>query len=175
MVEYVKIPKDRVGVLIGEEGATKRVLENKCGIKLDITSDGSVTVASPEEDGFKEWKALDVVKAIGRGFNPHYALNVLKEDHILLIIDLYDVFKRKESDIQRVKSRVIGEKGKAWRTIELLTNTKMSVYGRTIAIIGLGEDVELAAKAIDLIIGGATHATVYRVLERERSGRKTGL
>jgi ribosomal RNA assembly protein len=174
MVEYVKIPKDRVGVLIGEEGTTKRMLEKRCEVKLDITHDGSVTITSPEEDGLREWKALDVVKAIGRGFNPRFAVAILKEDCVLSIIDLYDIFSRKESDINRVKARVIGEHGKAWQTIELLTNTKMSVYGRTIALIGLEDDVELATRAIDMIIRGSSHPNVYRFLEREGSKRKTG-
>jgi len=175
MVEYVRIPKDRIGALIGENGRSKAMLEKKCGVKLEVGHDGSVTISTPDEDGFAEWKALDVVKAVGRGFNPRLALNVLKEDHVLVIIDLYEILHRKEADLHRVKSRVIGEKGKAWRTMELLTNTKMSVYGRTIALIGLEEDVELASRAIDMIIGGATHATVYRFLEREQSGRRTGL
>jgi len=172
MVEFLKIPKDRVGVLIGEDGKTKRFLEAKCKVKLDIKHEGGVTIASPEEDGVAEWKAVDVVKAVGRGFNPKYAIEILKEDHVLRVMDLYEILRHKESDMHRVKSRVIGEKGKAWRTIELLSDTKMSVYGKTIAIIGLEEDVELASKAIELIIKGATHATVYGFMERERNSKR---
>jgi ribosomal RNA assembly protein len=172
MVEFLKIPKDRVGVLIGKDGKTKRFLEAKCQVKLNVIHEGGVTITSPEEDGVAEWKALDVMKAIGRGFNPKYAIEILQEDHVLRVIDLYEILHHKESDMRRVKSRVIGEKGKAWRAIELLSDTNMSVYGKTIAIIGLDEDVDLASKAIDLIIKGATHATVYRFMEQERSGRR---
>jgi len=175
MAEYVKIPKDRVGVLVGTKGTTKAMLEKRCKIKLDITHDGGVSIASPEEDGLREWKALDVVKAIGRGFNPKYAINLIKEDYVLSVINLYDVLHQRDADVKRVNARIIGEHGKARTTLETLTRTNISVYGRTVAIIGIEEDVELAEKAIQMFIKGAQHATVYRSLEHERKGMKTGL
>jgi ribosomal RNA assembly protein len=175
MPEFVKIPKDRVGVLIGKEGRTKSQFEKKSKVKLKIDSEGGVAINSPDEDGLAEWKAVDAITAIGRGFNPRYAMNLLKEDYVLSVINLYDIFKQNDSDVKRIKSRIIGEGGKAWNTLELLTNTKLTVYGRTVAIIGVEEDVELAEKAIQMIINGSAHPTVYRFLERQRAGRKIGL
>jgi ribosomal RNA assembly protein len=171
MAEYLKVPKDRVGVLVGKDGRTKSMLEKKCKVRLDIGQEGGVSIVSPDEDGYKEWRALGVVKAIGRGFNPKYAIQVLKEGHVLSIINLYDVLNRKDSDLKRVKGRVIGEKGKAWRTIEGLTNTRMAVYGRTIGIIGMEEDVDLCERGIQMIIDGARHQSVYSFLEKEGSKR----
>ena len=170
MAEFLKIPKDRVGVLVGKEGKTKAMLENKCKVKLNIGHEGDVSITSAEKDGYGEWKALSVVKAIGRGFNPKYAILILKEDYVLSIINLYDVLNRKDADVKRVKGRVIGEKGKAWKTIEALTNSKMAVYGRTIGIIGMESDVALCEQAIQMIIDGARHQSVYAFLER--SGNK---
>lgn len=175
MPEFVRIPGDRVGVLIGSDGETKKMLENRCGVKLEITGDGGVTITAKDEDGLKEWKALDIVKAIGRGFNPKYAVALLKEDYALSIIDLYEIFRHKDSDVKRIKARVIGESGKAWRTIEDLTNTKMAVYGRTIAIIGLEDDIALCEHAIDMLIKGAQHQNVYAFLERGGKSRRAGL
>jgi len=175
MAEFVKIPKDRVGVLVGKEGKTKFMIEKKSKIKLDIDREGGVSISSPEEDGLAEWKAVDTIKAIGRGFNPKYAVNLLKEDYVLSVINLFDIFKQRDSDVRRIKARVIGEGGKAWKTLELLSNTKLSVYGRTISIIGSEEDVALAEKAIQMIINGSSHPTVYNFLERERGGRRIGL
>jgi ribosomal RNA assembly protein len=175
MAEYLKIPEDRVGVLVGTKGEMKRLIEEKAGVKLDITHEGAVSIASAEGDGFKEWKAVDVVKAISRGFNPKYALQLLGEDYVLTVINLYDLFHGRESDIARVKARIIGEEGKAWKTIERLTNTRMSVYGRTVAVIGTEEDAELAGKALNMLIDGARHATVYRFLESARKEGRMGL
>jgi len=166
MAEYIKVPKDRIGALVGKGGQTKAMLQKRCKVKLDIGKDGGVSILSPEEDGLKEWKALDIVKAVGRGFNPKYAMVLLKEDRVLSIINLYDLLNHKESDMRRIKARIIGEEGKARKTLERLTNTKISVYGKTVSIIGSEEGVRATEKAIQMIIDGARHAAVYRFLER---------
>jgi len=171
MAEYIEIPKDRVGVLVGKEGAIRAMLEKRCKVKLEIKSEGGVSIMSPSEDGLAEWKALDIVKAIGRGFNPKYAVLLLKDDYALSIINLYDILHQKDSDVTRVKSRIIGEAGKARSTLETLTRTKISVYGRTVAILGTEGDVQLAEKAISMLIKGAQHATVYRIIEGDMSGK----
>lgn len=175
MVEHLKVPTDRVGALIGSGGETKRLIQEKAGVNLDITHDGDITIASPEEDGFKEWRVMDVVKAIGRGFNPKYALNLLKEDYTLSIFDLYDTLGGRERDIKRVKARIIGEGGKAREIIERLTKCKISVYGKTVSVIGGEEDMDIAEKALNMLIDGARHATVYKFLESAQKERKTGL
>lgn len=174
MTEFIKIPQDRVGVLVGTEGKTKAMLEDKCGVKLDITHDGGVTITSPDEDGLKGWKALDVVRAVGRGFNPKYAIILLKEDNVLSVVNLHDALK-KDTEVARVKARIIGEKGKAWQTMELLTNTRLSVYGRTVAIIGQADDVDLAERGIQMFVNGSMHANVFRFLENESKKRRSGL
>ncbi len=171
MAEYLKIPKDRVGALVGKKGKTKAMLQERCGVKLDITHDGSITIICPDEDGLKEWKALEVVKAVGRGFSPQYAIRLLRDDQVLSIINLYTLLNRNKSDVTRVRARIIGENGKVRRTIESLTNTRISVYGKTISIIGNEEDVELTEKAIQMLIDGARHATVYRFLESRAAAK----
>lgn len=175
MAEYVKIPKERIGALIGEEGKTKAMLQDRCKVKISVTEDGGVSILSPEDDGLTEWKARDIVTAVGRGFNPRYAMTLLKEDNMLWVLNLYDLLRHKDADVKRVKARIIGEEGKAWRTLETLTNTRMSVYGRTVAVIGKEDDVELMKKGIQMIVDGAQHPTVYRVIEREGTKQRQGL
>jgi ribosomal RNA assembly protein len=175
MAEYVKIPKDRVGAVIGKEGKSKAMLEKRCSVKLDVSKEGAVSIVSPQEDGLKEWKALEIVKAIARGFNPKFAVLLLKEDYVLSIINLYDILKHKDNEVRRIKARIIGEEGKSRETIETLTNTKISVYGRTASVIGVEGDVALVEKAVQMFIDGARHTSVYKILEQERSKRRIGL
>ena len=52
--------------------------------------------------------------------------------------------------------------------IEDLAGVNMSVYGTTVGLIGQVEAVEVARKAIDMLLRGSEHATVYRFLERSR-------
>ena len=68
--------------------------------------------------------------------------------------------------LQRVKGRIIGEKGKARKTIEEMTGTYISIYDNYVAIIGDFETANIAKQAIEMLIQGRQHSTVYRFLER---------
>ena len=67
-----------------------------------------------------------------------------------------------------MKSRLIGTDGKTRKTVELLSNTKIVIYGKTISIIGDYINVGVARKAIELLLIGKTHATVYKWLEGQK-------
>ena len=119
------------------------------------------------------FKARDIVLAIGRGFSPQRAFRLLQdEDAMLTIINLRDIFGKSKSDIRRVKGRIIGKEGKTRRIIEECTDSYVSVYGHTISIIGGVEQSEIAREAINMLIKGNQHATVYRFLQRKRGELK---
>lgn len=169
---FLKIPKERIGALVGSNGATKNRIEKELSVKLQIESGtGGVTITLTEnaEDPSLLFKAKNVILAIGRGFSPKRAFRLISdEDTVLDIIDLRAIFGRSESDIRRVKGRIIGMGGKTRRIIEELTETDVSVYGHTIAIIGNIEQVQAAREAIQMLIRGSQHSTVYRFLHRKR-------
>ena len=58
--------------------------------------------------------------------------------------------------------------GKARNTIEDLTECYVSVYGKTIAIIGKVEMVGVCKRALESLLSGSPHANVYKWLERQR-------
>jgi ribosomal RNA assembly protein len=169
---FLKIPVERVGVLIGPEGKTKKNIEDKLSVDLQIDSQtGDVTINLHEKasDPSVLFKAKDVVTALGRGFSPEHAFRLMRdEDAVLDLIDLRTVFGRSESDIKRVKGRIIGMNGKTRRIIEELTDTDLAVYGHTVSIIGAIEHVEVAREAVQMLVKGSLHATVYRFLHRKR-------
>jgi len=169
---FVKIPRERIGVLIGPNGETKREIEENLNVRLEVDSgSGDVTINLNEDsnDPFQLFRARDIVLAIGRGFSPQRAFRLLRnEDDILTIIDLREIFGKNKSDIKRVKGRIIGKDGKTRRIIEESTETYISVYGHTVSIIGGVEGSRIAREAIDMLIRGSQHATVYRFLQRKR-------
>lgn len=169
---FLKIPRERVGVLIGPEGKTKKHVEEKLNVELQIDSeagDVTITVAEKAEDPSMLFKAKDLVTAIGRGFSPEHAFRLVRDEEALLdIIDLRSVFGKSEADIKRVQGRIIGMDGKTRRIIEELTDTNVSVYGHTVGIIGTIEQVQIAREAIEMLIKGSMHGTVYRFLHRKR-------
>lgn len=173
---FVKIPKERIGVLIGPNGKVKREIEENLDVTLEIDSEtGDVTISMNEnaKDPSYLFKARDIVLAIGRGFSPQRAFRLLQdEDAMLTIINLRDIFGKSKSDIRRVKGRIIGKEGKTRRIIEECTDSYVSVYGHTVSIIGGVEQSEIAREAINMLIKGNQHATVYRFLQRKRGELK---
>jgi ribosomal RNA assembly protein len=58
--------------------------------------------------------------------------------------------------------------GKTRKIIEELTDANICVYGHTISIIGNIEQAQAAREAIQMLINGSQHSTVYRYLHRKR-------
>jgi ribosomal RNA assembly protein len=166
----IKIPKERVAVLIGKKGETKNRIETTAGVSLTIDSrEGDVEVKG--EDALQLYVTRDIIRAIGRGFNPEIALLLLKQDYVFEVIDISTFVK--ESHMLRVKGRLIGKEGKARKVIEELTQTSMSVYGKSVAIIGESENVGMCKRAVESLLQGAPHAVVYKWLEKRRKEMRT--
>jgi ribosomal RNA assembly protein len=174
--QLVKIPKERVGALIGPEGKTKKYIEDSLSINLKIDSesgDVNIGLAGDAEDPSLFFRANDVINAIGRGFSPEHAFRLIRnEDAVLDIIDLRTTFGRSESDIKRVKGRIIGMNGKTRRIIEELAETNLAVFGHTVSIIGEIDQAQVAREAIQMLVKGSMHSTVYRFLHRKRRDLK---
>jgi len=169
---FIKIPKERVGALIGPQGTIKKSIEEKLSVELQIDSEtGDVTVVMGENvtDPSMLFRAKDVITAVGRGFSPEHAFRLIRDEEAVLdILDLRTVFGKSEADIIRVKGRIIGMNGKTRMIIEELTDTNIAVYGHTVGIIGTLEQAQVAREAIEMLIRGSMHATVYRFLQRKR-------
>ncbi len=163
----LKIPKERIAVLIGKEGKTKKDIEEATKTSLDIDSrEGDIFIKG--EDGLSIYTAKETITAIGRGFNPEIALLLLKVDYSFELIDLSDFAGKSKNSQLRIKGRIIGTEGKTRRIIEEMTETYLSVYGKTVAIIGSTECVPVARKAIEMLIEGSNHSSVYKWLEKQR-------
>jgi ribosomal RNA assembly protein len=166
----LKIPRERVAVLIGVKGRIKQQIEQSTGARLDIDSkEGDVFITGSEPLAL--FTVREIVQAIGRGFNPRIALQLLKGDYIFDQINLGDG-KRNDKFLERIKGRIIGSDGKSRRLIEELAEADICVYGKTVGIIGRPESVITARKAIELLIKGSQHRNVYKWLESRRRDQK---
>jgi len=164
---HIKIPEERVGVLIGPEGSMKKLIEEKSKTLLEIDSEsGTVTVES-SEDPLMVMRVSDLVRAIGRGFSPERALVILDDE--MLMLDVMDLSKMvgTKSDMARLKGRIIGKDGKTREIMEKLSGSKVSVYGKTIALLGYPEQIRVSRAAIEMLLDGAPHGNVYSFLEKK--------
>jgi len=168
-MKYLKIPLDRIGVLIGKKGSVKKDLEEKSGIKIKVDSkEGEVILDEHNvDDPLIVIRIENIVKAIGRGFSPENAYRLFNEDADFFIFNLYDYFGKKENHIKRVKSRIIGKKGKTKSILEELTDSKISIYGHTISVISDCFKMNILKKSIDMLLTGSKHAAVYRFVEAQ--------
>ncbi|HKM09697.1 MAG TPA: KH domain-containing protein [Candidatus Methanomethylophilaceae archaeon] len=166
-MRVVRITVDRIGVLIGKSGETKKMLQKVSGLPMRISKDGTVTIDDEKtDDPLMALKLVEVVRAIGRGFNPEDALRLLDDDEYLEIIDLKESVADKQ--MSRVRGRLIGRGGKTKEIIEDLTLCDMIVYGNTVGLIGNSISLPVAKHAVEMIVNGSEHSSVYSYLEGQR-------
>ena len=175
-MKYLKIPKERVGILIGHNGETKKMIEKLSTTTLEIDSvEGEVIINEHNtSDPLLSLIVENVVRAIARGFSSEHAMRLFKENMDFFLFDLHDYVGKKDSHIRRIRSRIIGTDGKSKRTLEKLTEADISVYGHTVALIADFESIDTAKKAVDMILSGSKHASVYRYVEREMKKLRLG-
>jgi ribosomal RNA assembly protein len=167
---YEKLPLDRIGVLLGREGSVRKEIEEKTKTLITVdTQTGSVIIepASPSTTALELIKAQNIVRAIGYGFSPERAFRLLEDDQVLEVVDVRQYVGDKPNHVKRVLGRIIGEEGKARRILEEYTGTYISIYDHYVAIIGDYETANIAKKAIEMLIQGRMHATVYKYIDRE--------
>jgi len=175
----VPLRPERIGVLIGKEGANKALLEKTFNVVLHVDSKSSMVYISPAEGAtpFEVLRAKQAVEAISLGFSLEDALGLSDESWCFEVVDLSEV-ARNEGDLWRVKARIIGEGGKAKKNVEAMARVRIVVGDKVVGILGECENVEIARRAIQMLIRGRTHGAVYgylRAAGRELKRRKLEL
>jgi len=155
IIEVVMVPKDRINVIKDKQAVKK--LENSIKIKLSF-EENNVMV---EGDGLDLFQAKNIIKAMGRGFSPENAFRLLNEEESLEIIEMTEFNDKK---LKIVKSRLIGTNGKTRKMIERFSGCSVSVYGKTVSMIGKYDQMNIAKEAIKMIIRGSKHSKVYSFL-----------
>ena len=163
----LKIPKERIAIVIGQAGETKKKIEEEtnCHLKID-SKEGDIKINGA--DSLDLFSAKEIVKAIARGFSPQIALHIIKSDYILELLQLQEYVGKSKTTMMRLKGRVIGSEGKTRKFIEQNTETYISVYGKTIAVLGEAENVMIAKRAVESLLAGSNHTSVYRWLEKKK-------
>ncbi|RPH00004.1 MAG: polyribonucleotide nucleotidyltransferase [Candidatus Pelagibacter sp. TMED118] len=135
-MEKITVDKKDIATVIGKGGATIREIVEKSGAKVDVSDDGTVTVAAPDEDSRN--KAMQIIKDLTAKaeINKIYNGKVMKimefgafvnflgkQDGLVHISELADKRVAKVTDVVKegdeVKVKVIGfDRGKVKLSIK---------------------------------------------------------
>ncbi|MFX0003643.1 MAG: RNA-processing protein [Candidatus Hodarchaeota archaeon] len=173
----MKIGKNRIAVLIGKDGEVKKEIEDKLGVRIDLDSKtGNCDIFAKTEDPnylpLNIFTAQKIANAINRGFNPIKAMKLLDENFDLEVFNLIQIVGKSDKRIKRVKGRIIGRNGEIRKAIEKYAESFISVYGKTVSIIADYDNLQIARKAVSMLINGMPHHVVLRFLEDKYSEKK---
>jgi ribosomal RNA assembly protein len=164
MIQQIVIPEERAKIL--KKGKLIKRIEEFVDAKIRL-KDNEVVIDC--KDVFIGLRLRDVFRAFGRGFDIGTALNLLDEEYFLEMIEVKEYSGKSRKRQVILKGRVIGRKGKMKKMIEKLADVKIAIYGKTISVIGKWKNLQIAKKAIEMLLEGAMHSTVYKFLERQKN------
>lgn len=146
----------------------KKELEEKLNIKINVR--GTETSISGKADD--EYFAERVLLALDFPFLVEEALLLKNEDYMFEILNIKEFTKR--HDLNVVKGRIIGKKGKTLKVLENLTESYIVVKENNVAIIAPVEFFETARQAVVSLIHGSKQGNVYGYVEKRRKGKRVG-
>ncbi len=144
----------------------KKLIEKKFNVKLK--NKGKIIFIEGKAEN--EFKALSLMEAVNTGFSVDNSLKLTGENIIFQKINIKDITKRK--DLERIRARIIGTRGKTIKTLSDLTNCSISLNDNQIGIIGDAEKIEEAIQSITSLIQGSKHGHIYNRLERQKRKNK---
>lgn len=165
MRDFVAIPEERIKILRDKRSLYTRKLRDFFDVQLWIKD---VEVEIEGEDSLQVIRTKEILKAFGRGFEFEDALGLADEDFVLELINTSEFAGKSKNRRKELKGRVIGAEGKSKDMIEKYSGAKVVVYGKTVGILGKWENVIVAKKAVEMLLNGAKHTTVFMFLEEKR-------
>lgn len=141
-----------------EKSALMNTIKNR---GVSIKMEGRKVII--EGDPIEIMLTKEVIIAFNRGFEEGYAELLFDPEYSLHVIDVSSYSSNKER-IKKLEGRVIGKGGSIKSKIEKMTNTKISVFGKTISIIGSYDEVDKARRIIDSILRGRSFSSAFHAL-----------
>ncbi len=144
----------------------KKLLEKikQHGVTFEV--DGNTAYISGKS-ALEVLSAKNVINAFNRGFDAAISSLLLDDDYDLVVISLRD-YSNSEKRAMQLKGRVIGTRGIIKQRLMKETSCYINVYGKTISIIGQIQDISIAQSAIEMILNGAKHDSVFSMINKRK-------
>lgn len=133
-------------------------------LKVKISNKGKEVFIEGKPEN--EFVAEKVILALNFGFPYSTALELKNPEIVFEIINIKEYTKR--YDLERVKARIIGAKGKTLKTLSNLTNCAFELKDNKVGIVGYVEFIKNAQDAIISLIQGSKQGNVYAYIEKHQ-------
>lgn len=140
----------------------KKFLEKELNVK--IKNRGSEVFI--EGNSENEYVAEKIVDALNFNFPFDVVMLIKNENFSFEILNIKDYTRRK--DLEIIRARIIGKKGKILKTLSNLTKCYFELKDNYVGIIGDVEYIKNAESSIIAIIKGAKQSNVYGFLEKHQ-------
>ncbi|MCE4608108.1 MAG: KH domain-containing protein [Caldisphaeraceae archaeon] len=177
---YAQIPVENYQRIASELEKLKELIKKDYGVSITLDDENSIAIIKPVSESASPadlMKVKDLIAALSIGFTEEEAMELLRSENILITIDIKSRLGNSKNHVRRILGRIIGEGGRAKRTLEEITGTRIHIGNHAIGIIGDYDRSIIAQYGIDMLIEGKMHGTVYRKLEemmREIKRREIG-
>ncbi|MCE4623845.1 MAG: KH domain-containing protein [Caldisphaeraceae archaeon] len=177
---YAQIPVESYQRIASEIEKLKELIKKDYGVSITLDNENSIAIIKPVSESSSPanlMKVKDLIAALSIGFTGEEAMELLRSENILITIDIKSRLGNSKNHVRRILGRIIGEGGRAKRTLEEITGTRIHIGSHAIGIIGDYDRSIIAQYGIDMLIEGRMHGTVYRKLEemmREVKRREIG-
>lgn len=174
MEEIIKVNRQRLPIIIGHNGETKKLIEKKTQVSLEIDSHTGEIIIVGQNNYYDVYNAKKVITAISRGFSPENAFTILKGDNTIEIMSIETYIGKNNNRIHQIKGRIIGREGTIKNLIEKKYGCLLAVYGKTVGIIARSDQMAEIMEIVESLINGCKHTTVFKLIKRSKVTRSIG-
>ncbi len=162
MEDQITITVKRAKDLLSQKKFLAKIAELGVDVKLE---GNNVNLAS--ENAMNIALVKNAVTAFNRGFDPRTSLLLLDDEYDLTVINVGDYANSQKRQIELL-GRVIGSRGMIKKRLSMATSCHIKISGKTISIIGAYENIGLAISAVEMLLNGAKHDSVFLLIDRRK-------
>jgi ribosomal RNA assembly protein len=155
--------KEELSNIIGKKGRKIKRIKKELGI--DVKIDENLEI-DKKKCKLNDFELQNIFDALAMGFDVDTCLKLRDFNYDFFRLDLKSL---RESRRRIIKGRILGREGKIKKIIEENTDCKLKIFKNKIGIIGESENVEIAKRAVEMLMRGKDFNAVKRWLEKEVS------
>jgi ribosomal RNA assembly protein len=162
MEEEINMTASRANELKLQSKLLTKIRDTGVEITIDKTK-----ARLKSDNAFRSMLAKNAVTAFNRGFDSAISSLLLDDSYDIAVVNINDYTRSKKRQME-LKGRVIGSRGMIKKRLMKETSCYIKIQGKTISIVGHVERIGMAQGAIEMILNGAKHDSVFISIDRKK-------